>query len=459
MKRILTIIFISFFISNLAYAQAEINISSELSSFFKLVWQNNTSLKQQELTFKKSGFGVQVQNGVFDPELSVQSTNTKTSKNSWTNSVELSKKIGTGGSFSLSLNNTKDFSPDLFSTDIGVNFTQPLLKSFGPENAFYALTNSQIDQLIAKENYNDEVNQIILSSFDILGQYFLAVQKQAMYQKKVDFAHFIWAENENKLKLNLVSKLDLVSAKIEYQNALSDYESAKNDLKIIEHDLLVLLAQDQLPDIKITEDVFKIDYEPSTLPSANWLEKNANYIVAENNLKKATLALNYYQNQALPDLKFLATLDFSGSNSNLANSVSFSSPNYTLGFSLGLPIGNNQNEGQMKNKEMDFFIAKLNYDNTKANLLNEFYKAGLELEFKNNRIPNAKLTYELAKEKLDLSKKKFELGLITTDIIITAEEDLETAEINYYQYQIDYLKAVLNMVSLNNNLVLKLNLM
>jgi outer membrane protein len=297
----------------------------------------------------------------------------------------------------------------------------------------------------------DTLSQTLQAALDTYGQYFISLKKQDILQKSVEANQYLLDQNRKKLILQTVPETEVLAAQVALQNAKADLASAQNNTQKLRLDLQLLIAQTQLPLIPVTQNVFLVTYNADNLPTTNFLAQNPKLKIAQIDLAKSQLSLTYYQNQALPQFDLIASLGSAKTDTNFGNTWSFSSPTYTLGFSLGLPLGNNQANAKLAKQQLALKQAQLNLANVQQDLANQSAKAQLDVSFQQANIQNYQLVVQSAEQKLKLNKQQFDLGLITTDKVITAETDLATAQQNLDQAYVNYVIAIFVLEGLKGN--------
>ena len=76
------------------------------------------------------------------------------------------------------------------------------------------------------------------------------------------------------------------------------------------------------------------------------------------------------------------------------------------------------------------------------NAVREVRDAAWRLEQNRQRIETAKLSRELAEQRLEAEQKRFEVGMSTSFLVIQAQRDLAVARNNETQSYLDYQLAV-----------------
>jgi len=442
-------LFIYLFLNSTCFAM--VTFHPALAGYLNLVLEHNPTIQAQRYTLAISSASVQEQLGPFESQLKFNTTKSQDSTgtiSSWANKASVSQKLSVGGTVALTIQNTQLTSTSSYASSLGLDFSQPLLKNLGDSINQYSLMSSKIDQEKAWITFTNTVYQIYSQAIDLYGQYFLAMKQKDVALQKVELARYLLEENRRKEQLHLVDSIEVLSAQIEYQSAQSDLTSALYNIQSLENDLRLMLGVDQIPTLDVSEAVFQIEYKAESVWTDGTLEHNSKIKLAKYDLQKSKMALDYSQNQGLPDVSFFANATFSQTDSGLINSFSFSSPAYYLGFSMGIPVGNIDARSKIDEQTLSYQQAELSFKTTQKDIQNQIHKALLDIALKERKISDDKKLLALSAQKLDLEKKKFDLGVNTTDKVITAKQAVSNAEISYYQAVIDYIKAVITLENL-----------
>lgn len=430
-----------------------------LASYLQLVLEHNPTIQSQRYTLEMSTFSVQEQLGPFEPQLQFKTTKSQDDTDTlstFANKASISQKFSMGGTLALSIQNTQLRPTSSYTSTLGLDFTQPLLKNFGDRINQYSLLTSKIELEKARLTFSDTVYGVIAKALDLYGQYFLALKRKEILTQKADLAHYLMIENQRKEVLHLVDSIEVLSAQIEYQTAQSDLTSALYVIRELEGDLRLVMGVDQIPSFTVTDTAFQIQYQADPSLNASALENNSSVKLARYNLQKSHMALDYFQNQGLPDFSFFANAGYAQTNTGFLNSFGFTSPSYSLGFNIGMPFGNIQARSQIEKQGFAQKQAQLTLETTLNDIQNQLNKACLDVELKERIISDQNMLLALSKQKLVLEKKKFDLGVNTTDKVITAQQAVSNAELTYYQALIDYVKAVVLLKNLKGEGILEM---
>ncbi len=126
----------------------------------------------------------------------------------------------------------------------------------------------------------------------------------------------------------------------------------------------------------------------------------------------------------------------------LGQLVSLDYPTWTLGLTFSYPLGKSAAEANLARAriEKDRTGARLRSLETTA--VREVRAAAWRLEQNQQRIETARLSRELAEQRLDAEQKRFEVGMSTSFLVIQAQRDLAVARNNELQAFLEYQLAV-----------------
>ena len=245
---------------------------------------------------------------------------------------------------------------------------------------------------------------------------------------------------KKKYELNLISRLDYLNAKYDYEDKKLKYLEAYSDFEISKKDLLAMMGYNREVELKVKD--LKIEFEDvEKVPC--FIEGRDEYVFQKCKEKQGKISLLSSIFSFLPDLKFGYYIDYYSSDKSR--------------FYSNFP-SNIFNEGA---KEKGFFVT-LNFNLTsypfdvlKKNYLEKKYKSevkkvyfDLKLEYEKTLRDwvNLKRKYDILKDKREISleavklaKKRYELGQISFIDYLKIEE-------NYLKTEVEWISLYYDMI-------------
>jgi len=117
-------------------------------------------------------------------------------------------------------------------------------------------------------------------------------------------------------------------------------------------------------------------------------------------------------------------------------------PAWTLGLTFSYPLGKSAAEANLARARIEKDQAAARLRSLETTAVREVREAAWRLEQDQQRIETARLSRELAEQRLDAEQKRFEVGMSTSFLVIQAQRDLAIARNNELQAFLDYQLAV-----------------
>ncbi len=482
-----------------------------LKDYLTLVMANNTGIQLQMLTLETPKNAIQRAFAAWDP----LATASFSSQRSITPSTSLldgaqslntlsqpfragwQQTLDTGTQYNVSFNASKSSSNNGFSTfnpalssNVSVNFTQPLIKNRGRYvnrlGLMVARSSYRISEYALRANLLGLVNQaesaywtVILARENLK----VAESARATSQQFLDYM-------QKQLDLGALSPLDIYNPQ---------QQVAANDLAVSQARFALAQAEDALrlqagidldPDIRklplvLTEtvDLPNIDslvYQPDEA-SEKALVNRPDVRAALQKMDVDDLSIQQAKNGLLPNLSLTGSYQSQGrggtyyQKSNVFNSdgstgsiltvipggmgdalsqmFNFGYPIYAVGLTLNLPIRSRQASMDMADalvrKKTDALTLRSTQEQVRLSILT----AISTLNGSKEQLKLANIQRDFAQKNLDAEQKKYELGTEINQNVINAQQALTAAESNVVQNQINLRRSILNLLTQTGELL------
>lgn len=437
-----------FFILFFGYQSLE--AATPLTQFLAYVVSHNATIEAQRMTVQITQQEINAQQGIFDPSLQAKTTTQKdnSSSNSLTGQAGITQKLNTGTSISLTAQTLQQtLSSTNYTSSLGINVTHPLLKNGGDSIVRYSILTAQIEFKKSKFTLFQTIQSTALSAIDQLSLYYQALKRESVAKQQLDQSQYLVSETLKRERLQTADPIDILSAKQNLSTAIDSILTAQYDAKRYLRDVLLAMGAPTPPADILTHQVLVsanelLLSELPTLSTHNLSLKTPQLTIAELEVKKAKLALQYAQNQNLPELNLLGTYGYTQTNAGWGGSWGFNSPTYSLGLNVAFPLGNTQSNAQVQKAFQTLQIQEMAFKTIQQTLSNQLQQAREDMSLKKLRIYNKKDLIDLSKQQVALEIKKFNLGFETVDKVLDAEQKLSDSELQYFQSVLDYCKAV-----------------
>jgi outer membrane protein len=257
---------------------------------------------------------------------------------------------------------------------------------------------------------------IITTIASVVNAYYTVVRQQQLVVAKdsaLDVSNLRLQIANNKLQIGRGSKLDVLTAKVDYNADTSSYLSEKNLLKTSMVSLNEIMARDLNIGFRV-QDKIDIDYSMNFTTLAGLTEKlNPNLQNALINRKIAQLNLKVVKGQRYPVIGLNSGYEFSRSTSPTGFNQRLRANGLTYGLSANLNIFNGflqrQNE---RNAKVLINSSELTLNQTRqainSQLLTAYQNYQTNLELLGVETGNV----EVAKQNLEITLDKYRLGSI-----------------------------------------------
>jgi len=434
-----------------------------------------TSLKnnlQVQIAVENRDFtraGVLIEQGVFDWNLTAglkvaKSNDTQFGADTTTFSRGLTlgstKAFGWGGNLSLQYapsynQSTSAGSSTLMPYDgnFSATYTQSLLKGFGRDTTESRLIVARKSAQAADLGFQKAIIDLVASTeslyWDVVfGQRNLENKKQAL-----ELAQKQLKENQIRVQVGTLAPIEVTS---------SEASVAQREQDIIAAEAQLLNAKDALIRALYPSSERPSGLEMADAPSVKPLamdeaaaEKQA--LANRIELKSARLDVESKQiletaavNRALPQLDAFATYNGNAASHTASEGLSAvnkdltkgSYPGYAVGLQFALPILNRSAKGNQAQARANRRQSELNLRDLELGITLETRQAFRNVEASAKGVAAAEKTRFFREKDLEAEQKKFENGMSTNFLVLSKQNDLDTAKSNELQSQITYAKAI-----------------
>jgi outer membrane protein TolC len=412
----------------------------------------------------------------------------------------ISKGFLTGTTVAVGLNNSNtsgnnprnDFNPSTTSS-LGITFSQHLLQGFGPainsRQIYIARNNREVSDLTFKLQVETTVAAVMELYWDLVS-FRDAVQ---VANDALAASRQLLENNRKQVEVGTLATIEVVRADAEIASREQALLGAQTRLLQQETILKTALSRTGVasPALAaahiIPTDRVKIpDQEPITPIqdlTAQAIASRPELAQSRIQLTNQELTIRGSKNALLP------TLDFVGSMSNgalagepnplpalagsphsntpffiggygtvLSQLFSRNFPNYSVGFSLNIPIRNRAAQAQVASDELTLRQQQLVLQRLENQVRVDVQNAQIGVSNARAQLSAAQKAQVLQQQTLDAEQKKLQLGASTTYNVILAERDLVTAQSTTVAAEAAYAKAAVELeratgqILYNNNI-------
>ncbi len=172
-------------------------------------------------------------------------------------------------------------------------------------------------------------------------------------------------------------------------------------------------------------------------------DKNYELILLNDQLKASEIDIKAARNNWLPTLQARAQIGYQDGFVPDVNKLLLAG---SIGVGLSIPIyGADRPNYRIKIAKMNVDAAKYNIEATKMNLDKDIVQAKSDLDATKGKLRNYQTQVEHAKEALNLANIRYKAGVITNLELLTAQTDLQNAELGKIQLEFQVLLSTLTI--------------
>lgn len=284
-------------------------------------------------------------------------------------------------------------------------------------DGFKMFANYDKFKALEKQGESNLKIQILNSITDVIATYYNIVKQQQQVMvadSSLDISNMRLKIAQNKLKIGKGSKLDVLSATVDYNADTSNFLQQKNLLNNYKIALNNLLARD-------ANTSFTVDLEIDLEATLNYNELttqaeqlNPALQTALINKKIAELSLKQVYGNRYPKISVNGGYDFNRSQSPTGFNTRFRSNGFSYGLTASINLFNGFTQRQNeRNAKIDINSSQIQIDKTKQDILTKLASAYQDYITFLDLINLEKNNLDIAKQNLDITLEKYRLGSIT----------------------------------------------
>ena len=358
---------------------------------------------------------------------------------------------------------------------LNLNLSQNLLQGFGASvNNRYlriARNNTRYSDLQLKQQVTTTVSAVLNLYWDLV-----AFNEDARLKRlALDSARQLYEDNKKELAAGAIAAIEVTRAQAEIPAREEDVLIAQTNILQQEIVLKNALSRRGMQDPTL-EDAHIVTLDPIQVPEKEGLppvkdlvnealEKRPDLEQNRINIQSQILVLSGDRSALRPSLQAFASFTnaaqtgaanplnvnnefgapdpyyYGGYGSLLAQMFRRNFPNYTVGFSLTVPIRNRAAQADFATDQLQMRQQELQLERSISQVGVDVRNALIGVEQAHSRYETALETLKLARETLEAEKKKYEYGTSTNALVIQAQRDVVSAESEQVQSMANYTHA------------------
>jgi len=350
---------------------------------------------------------------------------------------------------------------DPYTGTFSATYTQSLLKGFGREVTAANLIVAQKGTLIADYAYQKTIIDLVASTESAYWDVVYAQRNLDNKKQALALAEKQLKENKIRVEVGTLAPIEVTSA--EATVALREQE-------IITAEASLLNAKDTLIRMLYPLGARPTDVATTDAPTLGHLsldESGAVKMALERRveLKGAKLDLEAKRvleraalNRTKPQLDAFATYNGGSDNYSALASVNsdlagLKNPGYTIGLQFAMPLANHAAKGALSQARATARSSELTLRDQELAIVLEVKQAIRNVEASEKTVKASEKTRVYREKDLDAEQKKFDNGMSTNFLVLSKQNDLDSAKATEVQSQITYAKAVTTFEKAIGNLL------
>ena len=383
-----------------------------------------------------------------------------------------------GGTFDVSWNNTRRETTNFFSSfnpsyrsSVAANYTQPLLRGFGIDQARQQLAVTRVNRAISDVDLRETITNTLASVRDAYWELVYTVQTVAVQRQALELAEQLVRDNRARVEIGTLAPIDIVQAQSEAAARRQTLAQAEQDRQTAEINLKRLIVDgtsDELWTAALNPvDQPAVSYTPVDVEAAVRvaLGQRTDITRARRQRDINNINVRALRNNTLPGLDLVGTYQLQGQGGTRFNRAGLGGsvttvipggytdaidqlldtnfPTWTVQLQFNYPIGRSAAEAAYARGRLELQQTDAQLRQIELQVATEVTNAALQLRSIQERIEAAIAARELAEQQLEAEETKFEVGTTTSFFVVQAQRDLATAQDAELRAILDYQKALI----------------
>lgn len=348
---------------------------------------------------------------------------------------------------------TTPFTTNPYDGSFSATYTQSLLQGFGRNVTEANLIIARKGSEAASYTFQQQIIDLVASTESLYWDVVYAQRNLENKKQSLALAQKQLKENKIRVEVGTLATIEVTSAEAQVALREQDIIGAETQFQNAKDALIRALypLSDRPGDLNLTDaptlSHISLD-EPAAVKMA--LERRMELKVAKLNLESTQVQETVAQNSTLPTLNAFATY-YANAASQIPNEglsavnkdiTSNKYPGYTVGLQFSMPIMNRSAKGTLAKARASRRSSELNLRDKELGIILEVRTALRNVEAAQKGVKAAETTRIFREKDLGAEQKKFDNGMSTNFLVLSKQNDLDTAKSSELQAQISYAKAV-----------------
>nr|WP_320134067.1 TolC family protein [uncultured Holophaga sp.] len=336
-----------------------------------------------------------------------------------------------------------------YSGSLSASYTQSLLRNFGREATAATLLVAQKGTLIADYAYQQTIIELVASTEAAYWDVVYAERNLENKRLSLALAQKQLKENRIRVEVGTLAPIEVTSAEATVALREQDIISAEAQVFNAKDALTrILYAQAERPGDIRTTDAPSLSHigldEAAAVKMA--LDRRVELKEAQLTVDSKRILERAAANRTRPQLDayvaYNGASDSYGSLSSMNSDLTgFKNPGYQVGLQFSMPLGNHAAAGALSQARAAARSSELSRRDAELGIVLEVRTAIRNVEAAEKGVKAAEKTRIFRERDLEAEQKKFDNGMSTNFLVLSKQNDLDTARASEIQSQIAYAKA------------------
>src|SRR5439155_12282767 len=392
-----------------------------------------------------------------------------------------------GGSYTATWNSSRFTTTNLFnaySPQLGSNlnfqYTQPLLRNFDIDQIRQQVAVSKKSRELSDIQLSTVIAQTVRSVKNAYWDLTYAINNLKAQQQSLALSQQSLKDNMKRVEIGTLAPIDIVQ---------SQAEVANNEQGVIVADAQIKQAQDNLRALILDPSAagfWSVVFDPTDAATYSEqsididaavrtaLDKRTDLHAAKNSIEQSDINIKFYRNQIKPDVNAnvqyistaaggtqLSQVDLAAAAAGAAINRSVVSergfgtvlgdvlanqyPNWTVGISIGYPLGANAAHANLARVRLEYDQSQAQLKNAQLQVVSQVRAVARNVTTNQKRVQAARASRELQEKKLEAEEKKPAAGMSSTFLVLQAHRDLALARTTEVLALSDYNQALVGV--------------
>lgn len=379
--------------------------------------------------------------------------------------LSLTQMLPTGTTINANANIAATLSSiykDQFSGTYEITVTQALLRGFGLSANLANIRQAKLDLEISNAELKSFAENLVADVENAYWTLLLTAQEIDIRTRSLQLAQQQLKESEERLAVGKLPVLELAAVHAEVatrQEALIDVQSRYEQARL---QLLFLLnpaeqaSWSTIP-VPVDQPFIPVDtLDTITNHEAVALKYRSDLKQAQLMMRSGEIEISRTKNGLLPQLDFFITLGRTSYATSFKEGLpDLKSPFYDviLGVNFEFPVINKRARAQSRRAVYSHEQMELSLKNMERLIQRDVRSAYIEVIRSRQQIVATRVTRELQEKKLEAEQEKFRVGKSTNFLVLQAQRDFISSQLDEARSMVAYLNALINLYVMEGTLL------